>query len=248
MRRTRVLLLCIVFGVVSLLATTGPGFNVADATPGPPSPTPGPTLSPRPTDTPGPPTPTPAPSEEVSEDVPPGGTATTDTEGDGATPDDPVETSVTVPDGGEVTIDEGPITEAPPSGYQMMGQQVDISAPQGTIDSPLTISFTLDSSVLNGADPSTIAIVRDGTVLPDCTGQPFTTTDDACVQSRELSSDGDGVFTIETVHASTWNMAQVAPSPPPQGHRCSAGGPIGRTLCRTVSFVARVVRHLLAKL
>jgi hypothetical protein len=140
----------------------------------------------------------------ASDSIPPGGTATTDVEGDGATPEDPVETSVTSPSGGEVTIQEGPATGADPDGFALLGQQIDIEAPPGTPANPLTIVFTFDASLLEGVDPQTVEIFRDGVLVADCTGAEFTTDEDVCVVSREVLADGDLQMTVRTVHASTW--------------------------------------------
>ena len=145
--------------------------------------------------------------DSASGPAPPGGTVTTDPEGDGATPQDPVETSVTSPSGGEVTIQEGPATGANPDGFSLLGQQVSIEAPAGTPAEPLTIVFTFDASQFAGVDPQTIEIFRDGVLVEDCTGADFTSEDDVCVVSRDVLADGDLRLTVRTVHASTWAPA-----------------------------------------
>ena len=70
--------------------------------------------------------------------VPPGGPpVTTDPTNTGATPAAPLQTSVDLPDtvGGAVTITQGVQTVAPPSGYTFLEQQLEISAPPGTVAS-----------------------------------------------------------------------------------------------------------------
>src|SRR5207249_4195653 len=76
--------------------------------------------------------------EFASVPVSAGGTATTDTELDGATATDPVETSVTSPNAGTVTISETnpPFSQNPPSGFTFLGQQADITAPNASVTDP----------------------------------------------------------------------------------------------------------------
>ena len=150
--------------------------------------------------------PTPAP-ETTSGTVPPGGTLTSDEEGDGATPSDPVETSVTSPNGGTVTIEEtSAITEPAPAGYSFLGQQVNITAPPATPEDPLILVFRLDASLFEGLDPGTITVFREGVPLPGCTGATGTASPDPCVSGRVVHADGDLELTALTSAASAWNF------------------------------------------
>ena len=72
------------------------------------------------------------------ETVSPGGKVFT---GTAAEPGDPVETSVTLPLGGTVSIIEKLLVQPDPPGYQLFGQQVNISAPASTAQFPLIIMF-----------------------------------------------------------------------------------------------------------
>jgi hypothetical protein len=74
------------------------------------------------------------PGEECGDDLPvsAGGTVTTDTESDGATAEDPVETSVTSPSAGTISILEEEAATPPPAAFQVVGQQVQITAPPAT--------------------------------------------------------------------------------------------------------------------
>ena len=159
-------------------------------------------------------TPTPAPSEDVTQPVAPGDTVTTDGEADGTTPGDPVETWLTSPNGGTVSIDEGPITGPDPTGYTFMGQQVNITAPPGTAQNPLSIVFLIDASLLGGEDQSSVQVFKDGTLVYDCTGPSGKAQPDPCVSNRKLV-DEDVEITVLTSTASAWNFGLIQPTPTP---------------------------------
>lgn len=152
----------------------------------------------------------------MTEPVPPGGTVTTDPEGDGATQEDPVETSVTSPNAGTVSISEASITQAPPGGFQFLGQQVDITAPPGTSQNPLRIVLRIDSSLIpDGQNENTIQVFKDGVQIANCTGPAGKASPDPCVSNRKLLADGDVEITILTSTASAWNFGLVEPTPTP---------------------------------
>ena len=162
------------------------------------------------------------PPQTTTEEIPPsGGTATTDPDSIGPTPEDPVTTSVVVPStaaGGSVTVAETAVTQTPPAGgYQFLGQQIDITSTVETdSNNPLTIVFTIDSSVLLAATgmatppPESVAVTRaeEGSpvVIPDCidVGPPI--DPDPCVSDRQYVGD-DLQITILTGSASHWNTA-----------------------------------------
>jgi len=148
-------------------------------------------------------------SESVSQTVAPGGTATTDTEGDGATAEDPVETAVTHPTGGTVTIDETPISGTAPSGFTFFGQQVNITAPSTTADNPIVIVFALDGSLLTDVDRNTVEVFRNGVLVADCTGAANTAAPDPCLSSRTTVGD-DLQLRVLTSQASAWNFGRPA--------------------------------------
>jgi hypothetical protein len=154
------------------------------------------------------PTPLCCESETVELTVP--GKVTTDTEGDGATGSDQVETSVTTTSEGQVTINEKSIVLPDPAGFSLFGQQVNISAPQGTVARPLIIVFLLDVSVVpSGLGPNNIAVFKAATLVPACSGTPNTASPDPCVMSRLLltgAQAGDIQITVLSSSASSWNF------------------------------------------
>ena len=155
--------------------------------------------------------------EQVSTPVTAGQPVSTDSENDGATASDPVESRIVSPVQGTVSITETPTTTTqPPSGYSLLGQQVNIEAPASTADNPLKLVFVLDSSVLPQDESySTLQVFRNGVPAQDCAGNSSGVAEpDPCVLSRELLSDDDVKFTVLTSHASAWNFGVdgVAPT------------------------------------
>lgn len=148
----------------------------------------------------------PAP-ETVTRDLEPGETAST---GDGVTAADPVNTSVTVPEGGEVTVEETSIDEDAPDGVTFIGQQVNITAPDGTAREPLVLEFILHSSLVpSGETEETIHLFRSGRlVAPSCTGPDGEAAPDPCVAERSID-DGNITLTALTSEASPWNFGTV---------------------------------------
>lgn len=144
----------------------------------------------------------------------PGATVSTNTL---VTADDPLGTSVTTPTGGTVSITETAVTETAPTGYQFLGQQVDItSSAATTANNPLTIVFTIDSSVLLAATdmtappPDSVDVTRaeagSPVVIPACTSTSPPISPNPCVSDRRYVGD-DLQITILTGSASHWNFA-----------------------------------------
>lgn len=170
------------------------------------------------------------------------GTATTDPAGTGTSPHNPIATTVVSPAGGNIDIEEGPVTEIPPAGYHFLTQQVNISASaENTPANPLRLIFMIDCSRFNSpARPNacanaTVEIFRDGTEppLPNCSGTPgHADPIPSCVapeatypcggQASELYSglvkDSNCIplyrrYVVFTTEASHWNFAiRVPPS------------------------------------
>lgn len=153
-----------------------------------------------------------ATTEIVSMDTTPGGTIMTDTEGDGATPGDPVETAVTSPNAGTVSVTElSAITGTPPIGFSFFGQEVSITAPSATANSPLILIFQIDASrIPAGQNQNTIQVFNDGVLVVNCTGGPGVAQPDPCVANRALLTDGDVQLTVLTSMASQWNFGAPA--------------------------------------
>ena len=178
----------------------------------------------------------------MTEVVAPGGTATTDTEADGATAADPVETSVTSPNGGTVSIVEATTTMTPPSGFSFLGQQVSITAPAATAADPLVIVFQIDASAIPaGEDETTVQVFKNGVLVPACTGAPGVADPDPCISNRTLLADGDIELTALSSTASDWNFGVAPePTPTPPGE-CLDLNNDGKVSGRDVRIVARAL-------
>lgn len=141
----------------------------------------------------------------VIETVPPGGTVTTDPDGNGATPQAPLQVSLRTPDGGTVSIASSnqPLSVA---GVQALIRELLIEAPPATASAPLEIVILIDASAIpEGIDLMQIDMSRNGINLPNCSGAPGVAAPDPCLQSRERLTDEDVKLTALTSHASRWN-------------------------------------------
>jgi hypothetical protein len=131
-----------------------------------------------------------------------GDTVTTDPDGDGPDAEEPVAASVQTPVAGTVTLHvvEGGM---PPSGYQLLGQVVQVTAPDATAAAPLVLTFLIDATLLP-PDPLTVGLSRDGVLVADCTGADGVASPDPCVDSRTVVAGGDLEIVALSSHASEW--------------------------------------------
>jgi len=145
--------------------------------------------------------------EKVTQEVSAGDTVTTDPEGTGPTVSDPVETSVTTPIGGLVSIEETSTIENPPSGFYFIGQQVTITAPDASVEEPLTINFTIDSTQIPAgqSDLENIIVFKNGVEVQNNYSAFGRADPDPCISSRVMLN-GDGQITVLTSNASTWRF------------------------------------------
>ncbi len=145
------------------------------------------------------------------------------------TPDDRFEivrvvgTKVTTPGGGsgwQVTVTYGE-PRPPAGGFEYIGQQVTINAPQvaPSPTDPYVITFGVAAEdIPSGETAASIEVFRNGTLVPACdapgSGHAIPSP---CVEKRETLSGGDVAITVLTVAASTWDLGvQVDPLEGPQ--------------------------------
>jgi len=131
--------------------------------------------------------------------------------GDGmASSSDPVNTSITTPVAGSVSIQETSVDQTlQPSGFSFFGQQINISAPQASVQNPLSLRFVVDSALLPaGTDYANLQLFRDGVRIEPCDGGTSATSasPDPCIKQRSQLSDGDAQITVLSSHASAWNF------------------------------------------
>jgi len=121
-------------------------------------------------------------------------------------PAHPVAAAVTTPVAGAVSITTSSATDTPPGGYSLLGEQVQITAPQAAAGDPLVLAFRLDGSLLPaGVAPADVAVFRDGVLVADCTGAGA--VPDPCIASRTMSGD-DVVLVVRSSTASRWNLGR----------------------------------------
>jgi probable HAF family extracellular repeat protein len=147
--------------------------------------------------------------DSASQSVAAGGTVSTST-GDGtASSSDPVNTTITTPVAGTVSINETSINQPETTGFSFFGQQINIEAPQASVQNPLSLRFVVDSSLMpSGTDHNTMQLFRDGVRIEACdSGSSATTASpDPCVKQRSQLPDGDASITVLSSHASAWNL------------------------------------------
>lgn len=159
--------------------------------------------------------------ESVQQSVASGGTATTDTESDGATSNDPIETTVSGTTG-TVTITEQKQSSTAPTNWSIIAVDVVISAPAGTTTSPLFLTFRIDKSFLGQFTAQTVQVIRNNDFVnpvPACQQPVWPTmpssavpiSPDPCVWKRSTLSDGDVEITVLSSQASVWNFAVHEP-------------------------------------
>ncbi len=146
-------------------------------------------------------------------------------DGEGASESDPTTTRVFTHTGGDVSIQEtSEITEEAPSGYQFIGEQVNIEAPSSTEITPLGVTFRLDASLIPaGENERTIQVFRNGVLVQECSGVPEVASPDPCLSQRTLLSDGDVQLEVLTSHASAWNFGVSTAPAYLAGHMTGAG-------------------------
>jgi hypothetical protein len=148
----------------------------------------------------------------VSATVTNGGTITTDPGNVGATADVPVQTSITAPAGVSGTLSVTPQTTmtSAPTGFSLFGKEVVLAGPVATTSSPYQVSFTVDSTALNGIAPADVQVFRNGAALAGCT-DPTAAVPDPCMASRGVApgGGGDALVTVRTSHFSTWSLGRL---------------------------------------
>jgi hypothetical protein len=105
--------------------------------------------------------------------------------------------------------DAGPI-----DGYQVLGQQVRVTADPAVPPAFLTFTFEVDASVLPaGGSPTDVDVFRNGASLAACSGPA---DPGPCVASRTQLASGDWQFVAHSPEASVWAVAlDLTPTPPP---------------------------------
>jgi hypothetical protein len=101
-------------------------------------------------------------------------------------------------------IVEDAITETPPSGFSFLGQQVDITAPNGTVANPLVLTFSVYAPAM---DPNDVEIFKDGVPVGPCVTAGA--NPDPCVESRTTQGADNIVIVVRTSTASPWNFGAL---------------------------------------
>ena len=120
---------------------------------------------------------------------------------------DPLQVAATSPNAGTITVQEG-VTSTESPDFALLDLAIDVTAPPASSSDPLRLSFTLLESALEGTDPATIVVLRDGVPLPRCSDEPLVAP--PCALAPEPGETADGLatwtFVVLTDHASTWQF------------------------------------------
>ena len=116
--------------------------------------------------------------------------------------------------GGTVDIVESTINQPDPTGFTLVGQQVNITAPNGTDENPLTIEFRAHTSIA-GSDPNAVDMFKAGALVGGpctggTTGNPL--FPDPCFVSKTLVGD-EVVIVVKSSTASPWNFGILSATP-----------------------------------
>ena len=172
---------------------------------------------------------------------PAGGTLST---GSTASTDAPLQTAVTTPNAGQVSIQQG-VATGTVTNYQLLQQQLTITAPDATAAVPLRLTFTLDSSIVGATDPATIDVLRDDVPVPACIDSSGRANPDPCLASRTTLAGGDLQLVVLSSHASLWNFGFVVDHQPPlltvpASFAVNATGPGGAVVTYTATATDNV--------
>ena len=129
-----------------------------------------------------------------------------------ATPEEPFTVGVTTTQSGPVTFASRETTTTSPSGFFLLNQEFEITAPNGTQTNPLRLVFTIDASQVPAGE---IVVLRDGDEAQfpcDVAGEA---SPDPCIESIDPAGGGDVEITVLAIHASVWNFAVSENQPPP---------------------------------
>ena len=148
-----------------------------------------------------------APETNVVTD-PAGGSAST---GSTVSSDDPIQASASSVNPGTLQLGTAVNNNgATDGGFSLLGPLVKIDTPTADYNNPLTLTMTVDPSVLNGQDPATVTVFENG--APAVQWCPSTPPIDATTDPCEVNPPyvdpvtGAVTFTVLSTHASVWTL------------------------------------------
>jgi hypothetical protein len=115
-----------------------------------------------------------------------------------------VGTQITSPNAGNVTIQELVVTQAvqPPVGTDLLNVQMNITAPDASVEDPLQLAFNVHSSLVPAGGAANIKVHRNGAQVADTCDPPQDgdstqdATPDPCVSARETDGSGNVKITV----------------------------------------------------
>jgi Calx-beta domain/Bacterial Ig domain/PKD domain len=144
----------------------------------------------------------------LASEVPPQGHHSSDTSGQGATVSEPLQASVLLgANGGFVDLVRRATTTPSPTGYTLLGVEMDVTAPDQSASDPLHMSFMLDASLVPAnTAPAAVTVFRNGSPVPECVTSDPVANPDPCLSAATLLPDGDIQLDVLSSHASVWSF------------------------------------------
>lgn len=126
----------------------------------------------------------------------------------------PLHAALFSPNEGATSLLVTSATTPQPTGFELLGKQVRITAPPASAQVPLRFTFVIDASLAPGGDPNAVEIFRNGAFVAECPGAVMALSDTTpCVTSRTLVGDDVHVVVLSAA-ASVWDFGSgtVLPS------------------------------------
>ncbi len=135
---------------------------------------------------------------------------------------------------GTLTVTPQETSGSSPAGFSFFDREVVLEGPAAAPTAPYTVTFTVDSTALNGIAPADVQVFRNGAAVAGCTHETAAVPD-PCVVSRGVGGGGDALVTVRTSRFSVWSLGRLqyglaGPLPPvaslPAVNRAKAGSAV----------------------
>lgn len=164
----------------------------------------------------------------------------------------PMSVVITSPVAGTVVVTSSASpTNAAPAAYQLLGAELQISAPSGTTNAPLRLTFELAAaSIPAGTSRAAITVIRNGVpVTATCAGE--TAVPSTCVRERVDLPNGGVRIVVLTTQASSWTFGATTSSgtapPTPLTPKPTAPTPTVPVRTKFAGLSAKTVKRVCTK-
>lgn len=123
--------------------------------------------------------------------------------------------------GGQVSVQDVATNIPGPNGYDVAPEQAQVAAPTQTASDPLSLTFTLDASMLPSASAKAkratsppMMVFKKDILVANCTQTSPTITPDPCLASRGKLANGDLRLRVLSTRGGRWNFGTADHTPP----------------------------------